>query len=315
MRPTTRNVAGGAGGGASNQGDSSASGGANAGAANPGRASAGAPDGGATTAGGGTSPAGGAGAITPDGGVPNMPAGGAGALDASGGQAGSYEPNGAGGAGGDGNAVVAPVLSTIAQVRDGSNVGRVALSRVTITAVGPGRVGFWVADTATAAANSGIFVYLTNDPPVLAVGSKVDLVGSVQEFSNAGDENKLGELAVDVVDIKVSADAPVAVTPITGLSAATVASDTDGEPYEGVLVSLSNLKVTATLASGQLQLTSNTGGVIILDDVLSLTSSWPVGTCFASVTGISHVSNAVVPSIRILLHRSAFDAVTGGTCN
>jgi hypothetical protein len=90
--------------------------------------------------------------------------------------------------------------------------------------------------------------------------------------------------------------------------------DAPGEAYEGVLVQVTDVKVTAALQNGQYELTANDGSKVVIDDEsFALTTAPAVNTCYATVTGVMHVQ--VTDNVRTLNPRAMADLVAGTGCN
>jgi hypothetical protein len=138
----------------------------------------------------------------------------------------------------------------------------------------------------------------------VTVGRAISLSGTVTEFGAAA--NTLTELIDPTTTVLGSAGVPVPLN----LSLSTLVAD--AEPYEGVLVQVGPVGVVQALSSNQLVL-SDGPAQLVMDDVAFAynPSSYPLGTCFASVTGV--LDTAPDGTFR-LLPRTAFDLVTGTGC-
>jgi hypothetical protein len=194
----------------------------------------------------------------------------------------------------------------------------VALSDVFVTAIddnGATLKGFWVADSLTGAAYNGVYVF-TRDalPPGLAIGATATLNGSVAEFDLPVDPNPepegdtLTEVEADVANITITPGAGVTV-PLTGIAANTLKDITAGEPYEGVLVELSNMEVTATGSGDRLTVTGAGGQSIVLDDDsfnYGIADYMP-GTCFTTIIGVMSLN--IFDDERRLMPRLVTDLV------
>ncbi len=103
-------------------------------------------------------------------------------------------------------------------------------------------------------------------------------------------------------------------TPLVVAPATLSAIGAAGEPYEGVLVQVTTVKLTASLMNGKYELTANDQSKIIIDDeAFAFTTAPTVGTCYASVTGVMHVQ--LTDNIRTLNPRDLTDLVPGTGCN
>jgi hypothetical protein len=132
--------------------------------------------------------------------------------------------------------------------------------------------------------NSGIFVFV-NNPDGLSVspGDIVTVTGGYTEyFDNA-------QIAVDSPSAIETTGSGMAPAPEL-VDAATLAGAEDGEPYEGVLVMVENVTVTANDAGfGEF---SVTGGLIV-DDQFWAEEDWTipdVDTSYTSITGLMNYS-------------------------
>jgi hypothetical protein len=147
-------------------------------------------------------------------------------------------------------------------------------------------------------------------PAGLVIGSKVDVNGMVVEFDfnpMAGD--KVTE--IQNVTVTVLADAPIVPVPFVA-DPAIVGDITNGEPFEGVFVSVSTLKVTnPALGNGKIELTANGGAKVVLDDDLFTIPAQTMNACL-NVIGVMHVQ--LNDDIRTLLPRSAADITAGAGC-
>lgn len=206
--------------------------------------------------------------------------------------------------------------ATVIEVQSGVHAGDVGLAGVFLTAFSADHKHFWAADALAGAAWNGVYFYRGPAASVLdgsfQVGGSVDVSGAVAEFDASPPGETFTEILVGLPTINTPAGFPP--TPLTGISVATLASLASGEPYEGVLVQVATVKVAASGASDQLTLQDNSGDTVVMDDLAFdyAASSYPFGTCFATVTGVMHVDGA--NNVRILLPRSAADLITGFGC-
>lgn len=209
--------------------------------------------------------------------------------------------------------------TSVADIQMGTVTGTVSLASVFVTGRDdiPGSRGVWVSDALQGAAYNGIYVYTGSGTldPTLVVGATVSVTGNVQEFDTGtpamGDTlTEIGGPAV-VTLVSPAGGAP---TPLTGVSAATLSDITTGEPYEGVLVQLTNVKVTnPSLGQGKVQLTDNNGDTIVMDDDAFSYPAQTMDTCYGTLTGLSSLQ--LIDDIRTIAPRSAADMVVGAGCN
>jgi hypothetical protein len=180
---------------------------------------------------------------------------------------------------------------TIAQIQAGTATGYVELDSVYVMAVSFNKKNLWVATSLTASPNDAIYVFRGNGmavptlDPSIVVGANVSVAGLAQEGNNDSMGATLTQIAgMPVVTLLAAPTTPP--VPVTTQMASTLAVDATGEPYESVLVTLTNVKITvlgaATFYVGELQ--QGTTKFLSDDDVLRLTD--PVGTCYSTVTGI-----------------------------
>jgi hypothetical protein len=216
--------------------------------------------------------------------------------------------------------------TTIAEIQAGTATGTVSLNDVVITAISRDLKHLWVAQTLTAAANEGIYVYRGSSADVLgsefAVGATVDVTGTVAEFDvgtpPAGDT--LTELTFSSVTfVAAPASAPA---PVTGQTPGVIGGIATGEPYESVLVQFSNLEVMSTIATGQrVVLTDGTTTIVMDDDIYDYslgtgTDQVDVGYCFTTITGVMNIN--LYDDERRFLPRTSGDLVRdadGSDCN
>jgi len=209
--------------------------------------------------------------------------------------------------------------ATVAQIQMGTTTGSVTMKNVFVTARDdvPTSKGVWVADSLTGAQFNGVFVFTgANLDAALVVGAKVDVNGTVQEFDvgnpKVGDTvTEIGQATVTLVD-----GTPGTVVADTSSTAGVIGDITNGEPFEGVLVKVTKVKVTNNnLGNNKIEFTDNNGGKIVLDDDLFLTGSFPTfanGDC-RDLTGVMHLQ--LTDNIRTLLARDAADIKTATGCN
>jgi predicted extracellular nuclease len=186
------------------------------------------------------------------------------------------------------------------------------ITAITVSA-DTGRANFkslWVSTNHAAAANEAVQIFMgsTPIPAAAAIGAKIDVLGTAIEFDNSGSSgDKLTEINRPAVKVKNAPDG----TPVTALDAiplTTVSSITDGEPYEGVLLHFTNLKVTALGAAGDtVTVTDQSGATITVDDDIFdyAATDLPVDACYSSFDAIASLNT--LDNKRILLPRVATD--------
>jgi predicted extracellular nuclease len=179
--------------------------------------------------------------------------------------------------------------------------------------------GIWVADALAAAPNNGVYVFTGSTLAAnLVVGATVNVQGSVEEFDIApAGMQPMGDAVTEVTGATpalVAAPGGTLPTPVVVAPATLSDLGGAGEAYEGVLVQVSTVKVTASLGSGKIELTANDGSKIIMDDESFAPATAPaVGTCYESVIGVMHVQ--LTDNIRTINPRAVTDLVNGTGCN
>jgi hypothetical protein len=195
--------------------------------------------------------------------------------------------------------------------------GHVRLESVVITALTADRKGLWVADEVSAAPYNGIFVYRGGGaaplPAEFQIGVPVDIEGDIEEFDIAPPGDTLTEIVASIEAVVAGpvGDAPV---PYTGEGVATLAAMAAGEPYESVLVRIQNVAVMAVNTGDRVTLRDSASSTIVMDDVAYdyAAGTYPIGTCFESVTGVMTVN--VFDDERRILPRAEVDLVIGAGC-
>lgn len=141
--------------------------------------------------------------------------------------------------------------------------------------------GFFVADAADAAAWNGVLVTvdaaLNVDLSGVAIGKTVDVTGAPDEFSlnAAGSETQFKATAVTVAG---DGDTPTAIV----VDPATLADQTAGEPYEGVLVKVEAVSVESIGQFGEFTVT----GGLVVSNKLRHGHNPVVGQVLTSLTGV-----------------------------
>lgn len=180
--------------------------------------------------------------------------------------------------------------------------------------------GFWAADAAQGAAYNGIYVYTNTAVPAgVVIGATVNVSGQYTEFDlgtggNPPVGDTLSEIEADVANVTVLV--PTATpAPLTGIALDTLKDISNGEQYEGVLVQIANVELTATASGDRLTFTDTNGQTIVVDDDAFnyAAADFTIGTCYATVTGVMSLN--IFDDERRLMPRDADDLVTGGTCD
>lgn len=188
--------------------------------------------------------------------------------------------------------------TTIPALQATTPVGGIELQGVSVTALskavasaGNKRFNMWVqANPGIPGANESVYVFGPGvDLTPFAVGSRVNIIGTVTEFNDSTGTETLTE--VKALSITAASGTP-AISPVVGKTAAELTVAATGEPYEGAMVTLTNVKVTltgttATTGPGAYGVgTMVAGGTTFKtdDDIFLVTSA--TNTCFASITGV-----------------------------
>ena len=204
-----------------------------------------------------------------------------------------------------------PVPMTVLQIRLDATTRLVQLSDVVITGRTVDGRHYWVDDHPISEPDHGLFVFRGASASPLDrsfdLGAHVELTGLSLEFDSTPPGNRRTEIFSGDPVLLGSGSPPV---PFGGLPLSTLGAIDAGEPLEGVLVVTSNAIVTATGPDDRLTLSDATGTMVMDDLAFDYSAaSYPVGTCFGSVTGVSHLD--VVADERLLLPTSAADLVAG----
>jgi hypothetical protein len=204
---------------------------------------------------------------------------------------------------------------------NGGMSGPVLLNSLFVTAVG--KSGYWVADALQAAPNTGMYVFTDDTVPTVTVGQKL---ASLQGVADSFGE---GSAATDLKQVELDDSTPGSIAtggtpvPVKGIAAATLADITNGVPYQGSLVELTNIKVTVAPSSasyGAATVTDGTTTFTMADGAFegyggsgSGAGVTAVGTCYKTLIGVMNL-NTYDPQSRQINPRSAADMVVGGTC-
>lgn len=181
-------------------------------------------------------------------------------------------------------------VTTISAIQDGA-LGPVELEDVFVAAVSFNRKNLWLTTSLAAAPNEGIYVFRGNATslPVLdaavVVGARVNVLATAAEGNNDQTGDTLTQLTGPT--ITVTAPPAAAPVPVTGLQASTLVEAATGEPYESVLVTLTDVKVNAVGNSANFYVGELQQGVTTFlsdDDVLRLLPD-DTNKCF-DITGI-----------------------------
>ena len=150
----------------------------------------------------------------------------------------------------------------------------------------------WVQSGLTAAPNEGVYVFGPGSSlAAFTPGTRVNIIGTVDEFNDMTGTGTLTEIRA--LSITAGTGTTGTVVPVTGQTAATLSVDGTGEPYEGVLVTLQNVKVKTVGTTGNggtfgvgevTQSVGMTATTFKTDDDIFLLNS--ANTCYLSITGV-----------------------------
>jgi hypothetical protein len=181
-------------------------------------------------------------------------------------------------------------VKSITDVQTTMTAGAVELVGATVTVLSRNKKNLWISTDGAAAPNQGVFVFGTGADldAAIVVGSKVTVIGTVSESNNDDSGDTVTQIrALQITPVEGDL---ATVTPIVDPDPSQLIVKATGEPFESVLVTFTNVKVTVlgnpntggNFGVGELQV--GTTKFLIDDDIILLTDA--VGTCYASITGI-----------------------------
>lgn len=205
---------------------------------------------------------------------------------------------------------------TVEDVQLGLANGSVFLSNRFVTARSADARHLWIADSASAAAWQGVYVYRGAGAPVLgpdiAIGARVNVVGTLLEFDVG--LPPVGNTLTELVDVNITLTAAaLPLVPLGFVGPITLSSITDGEAYEGVLVSVTDVRVVSTATGNRVTVANIFGDTVVLDDDAYVYPPPVIDTCYAKITGVMHLN--FLDDERRLLPRGASDMAEGSACN
>jgi hypothetical protein len=196
--------------------------------------------------------------------------------------------------------------------------GPVSMGAVYVTGVNTGSSrGYWVSDTTTATAGHGGFVFTSSTPPAsIVVGAELaTLQGIAGPFPTSGSGAKLVEIE-DATAGAITTGATV--TPITGVSVATLADLTNGATYVNTLVTVGPVSAGALAAHNQITLTSGASTLTMDDDAdfgyglgSGLTAATAPTGCL-TITGVVELNTS--DNIHTINPRGSADIATATGC-
>lgn len=213
------------------------------------------------------------------------------------------------------------VATTIPAIQTTTPTGAVTLMNVYVTAISHSKRSIWVSTDLAAAPNNGIYVFNANQGAVLdasiAVGSKVNVTGTVQEYNDDTMGGTLTEFSGATTTLVTAAGT---VVPVAGKTAADLLVPATAPTYESVLVTLTNVNIGAlgSTANGFIATATQSGTTFgVGTDVIQLAAA-DMG-CHATVTGLW--TNLEASSTGATTKPNAFGFIVtsmsavGGTCN
>jgi hypothetical protein len=179
-------------------------------------------------------------------------------------------------------------LTNVEAIQAAMPMGPIELKDVFVTGVARNKKSFWISTSSEATAKNGVFVFRSSNAPdldpAIVTGAKVTLVGTVFEFNDDANGKSLTE--VSPLQIVVAQDAAVAVTPIAQLSAAELLDATQSSEHESVLVTLTDVAITAlgSTQNGSIATGKQSGTTFGLGSEALEFVSASLG-CYSSMTG------------------------------
>lgn len=202
-------------------------------------------------------------------------------------------------------------VTTIPAIQSAIPSGAIGLNDLFVTAVSSDRLDLWVTETHHGPATRNHSIYVRSTGPLdaaIVVGDRLDLLGTASEYNDASGTETVtlvsllrATITTDVDDDHIidsvdpdddndgipDADdpftrAPSAPSPVGGVDVSML-----DESFESVLVRLTDVKVTANgdPTSHVGQLVQGTTSFLSDDDIFQMPDV-PLGTCFATITGI-----------------------------
>jgi hypothetical protein len=198
-------------------------------------------------------------------------------------------------------------VTTIPAIQATTPTGGIEIDNAYVVAISSNKKNMWVQTNPTASATNGVYVFGPGADLTYAVGSKVNIIGTVQEFNNDTMGGTLTE--VKALDIQQPSATTTPLVAVAGQTAAQLT--TAGAMYESVLVTLTNVKMTVigTTATHGVGSMSQGGAAFETDDDVFLDAD-AVNTCYSTIKGIW--TYQVFDNVYAFLPLAAGTA--GGTC-
>ena len=187
-----------------------------------------------------------------------------------------------------------PIAESIQALQTATTVPEmVRLTDVYVAAVSFNKKNLWVSTSLTASANNGVYVFrgtgssTMNLPDTVVAGAKVSILGSAEEFDGLDGGDTITQVTTPT--ITVTAAPAGQVTPVTGQTVTSLLAPTTGEPYESVLVTLTNVKVNTVgmMANNFITDVAQYPGNVAFkadDDIYRFVTA-DADACYASITG------------------------------
>jgi hypothetical protein len=169
----------------------------------------------------------------------------------------------------------------------GVQVGNGGNTDVYVTAISSNNKYIWVALNKAGTADQGLEVFNSSGtlPTGVAVGAKVNVIGTLKAYNNDTQGETLPEL--DQLQVNVSGN-PTGTAPSgTTQTIATLTTPATGRPWVGSLVSIANVKIVSVPDPANHLIAMLQSGTTMFEaeaDIHSLTSA--ANTCFGTITGI-----------------------------
>jgi hypothetical protein len=212
------------------------------------------------------------------------------------------------------------VAATVAEIQGGDIEENTRVSLADVVVLGRSFNGkrLWVSDDVTTSGpETAVYVYQPTDSDAfdasVTVGKTVAIEANVDEVYSGCTNNPFTELTF-VADGVMGTGGGGDPDPLTGVPLATLVSDTDGEPYEGTLVTIANLTVEEIVEDINVNLAFKVGdgtSSIVVDDDIFRYADVEVGQCL-TITGI--MSYDTFDAFTTVLPRSSAEVVITDGC-
>ena len=210
--------------------------------------------------------------------------------------------------------------TTIPAIQAATPTGPIELTSVYITAISHNKRSIWVSQNPQAAVNEGVYVFNAGGGAQLdntfVVGAKVNVIGSVQEYN----DDMLGGTLTELNSLKTTlVTGTGTVVPVVGKTVAELSMPAVAPMYESVLVTLTNVNLTAlgTQANGYVATATQSGTTFKIGTDALLLVAADMG-CHVTMTGLW--TNLQAPLTNATTKPNAFGfiptamAAVGGAC-